>query len=195
MDTDDQTKKFIETCKKCDEFFKEILDDALNNQHLQISQEATFYLLGVLLMGMKRGPNDDTRSMTEKYLLAQHNEQASALKAVGDLSLIIAGIWWQSLLRKLVDVDYYITIGSLSYQKASEITPKNLADLFEELSENFSNIVNVMTEATRCISEANMSNNDILRMYEVWLRTHNRFLAEKLKDLGLNVVSGTTTRQ
>lgn len=188
-------KVFLEICERCDEFFKETLDNALNNQRLQISQEAAFYLLGVLLMGIKRNPGDDTKSMTERYLFAQRNEQVNALKAVGDSSLIIAGVWWQSLLRKLVDVDYYITIGSCSYQKASEITPKNLAGLFEELSENFSNLVNVMAETTRCISEANMSDNDILRMYEVWLRTHNTFFEQKLRSLGVNVVPGKTTQQ
>jgi len=191
----DKAKEFIEIREGCDLFFKETLDDALGNQHLRISQEVAFYLLGILLIGVRKGPDDETRSVAERYMLAQSNEQVDELKAVGDSSLIIAGIWWQSLLRRLVDVDYYIAVGSRSYQKASEVSPKNLADLFEELSDNFNSIVNVMAEATRCISEANMSNNDVLRIYEVWLRTHNTFLEKKLRSLGINVVPGKTTKQ
>lgn len=191
----DEAKEFLEICKKCDLFFKKALDEAVENQHLQISQEAAFYLLSLLLMEIKRDPNDYTKSLAEKYLLAQYNERASALKAIGDSSLILAGIWWQSLLRKLVDVDYYMAIGSHSYKKASEITPKNLAGLFEELSDNFGGLVNVIAEATRCISEASTSDGDILRMYEVWLRTHNTFLGQKLKALGIDPVPDKTTKQ
>lgn len=192
---DDQTKEFIEICKRCDLFFKEALDDALANQHVRISQEAAFYLLGILIMSVKKGPNADKETLAEKYLTSHHSEEANAFRAIGDSSLIIAGIWWQSLLRKLVDVDYYINIGSHSYRKASETTPKNLAELFEELSENFHKLVNIMIEATRCISEANMSDKDILRMYEVWLRTHNTFLEQKLRALGITPIPGKTTQQ
>ena len=190
-----KAKEIIEAHKRCDAFFKEILDNALNNQRLQISQEAAFYLLGILIMGMKKDPNMDTKTLAEKYLIACHTEEATAFKAIGDLSLIIAGIWWQSLLRKLIDIDYYINIGSRSYRKASEATPRNFAELFEELSENFDQIVNIMIEATCCISEISMSDKDILRMYEVWLRTHNIFIEQKLRSLGIDVVPGTTTKQ
>lgn len=192
---DDNAKQFIEICKKCDAFFKEVLDDAIQNQHVQISQEAAFYLMGVLLMGIRVDPNANSKSLAERYLIAHENEKIEEFKAVGDLSLIVAGVWWQSLLRKLIDVDYYISLGSQSYQKASEVTPKNLSDLFEELSENFRDMVNILIEATRCVSEANLSNSNILRMYEVWLRTHNDFLAAKLKSLGIAVVPGKTTVQ
>ena len=56
-------------------------------------------------------------------------------------------------------------------------------------------LVNILSETTRCISEANLSDSNILRMYEVWLRTHNDFIAKKLRSLGINVVPGKTTRQ
>lgn len=192
---DDNTKQFLELYKRCDAFFKEVLDEAISNQHVQISQEAAFYLMGILLMGIKTDPGADVQSLAEKYLAAYKSERPEEFRFVGDASLIIAGIWWQSLLRKLGDVDYYIGLGSQSYQKASEITPKNLSELFEELSENFRNLVNILIEATRCVSEANLSHRDILRMYEVWLRTQNTFLAEKLKSLGVEVVPGKTTVQ
>lgn len=191
----DREQQFVEICKRCDLFFKESLDNAIASQHLYISQEATFYLMGILILGVKKDPHSETESLAEKYLLAQYTEETEKFRIVGDLSLIVAGIWWQSLLRKLVDVDYYIDLGSHSYQKVSEISSGDTFDLFEELAQNFRNIVNVLTEATRCISEANMSNGNILRMYEVWLRTHNKFIAEKLISFGINPVNIKTTKQ
>ncbi len=191
----DKPEQPVEAYKKCDLFFKAALDDAMANQRLHISQEAAFYLMGILVLGMKKDPHSETKSLAEKYLLAQHAKETEKFKTIGDLSLIIAGIWWQSLLRKLVDVDYYVVLGSHSYQKVSETSSGGLSDLFEELAQNFRNIVNILTETTRCISEANFSDNDILRMYEVWLRTQNTFLEQKLRLLGINVVPCKTTRQ
>lgn len=191
----DRERQFVEICKKCDLFFKELLDDAMASQHLHISQEAAFYLMGILTLSIKKDPHSETESLAEKYILAHHTEEMEKFRTVGDLSLIVAGIWWQSLLRKSVDVDYYIDLGSDSYQKVSETSSGDLSDLFEELAQNFRNIVNILAETTRCISEANMSNRDILRMYEVWLRTHNKFIAEKLVSLGINPVNVKTTKQ
>lgn len=192
MDTQDpNVRQLLEIYKKGDLYFKELLDKAIKNQRLDISEEAAFYLLGILLMGMNKHPVGE-KTIAEQFIKAASNSEA---KLVGDTSLIIAGIWWQSLFRKLVDVDYYINIGSRSYQKASESSPENLNELFEELSQNFCNLVNVLAEATRCISESNLSNANILRMYEVWLRTHNAFLEQKLRSLGIDVVPGKTTTQ
>jgi hypothetical protein len=190
-----KVKEFIEIYNKCDAFFKDALDKAIQNQRIDISDEASFYIMSLLLSAMKINPHASDKSLAEKYMVAQGKEQSEELKIVGDYSLMIAGIWWQSLLRKSVDVDYYINIGSKSYQKASEVAPKRLGDLFEELSENFVNFTNLLMEATKSISEANMTNHDILRMYEVWLRTHNAFIEQRLRSLGINVVPSKITRQ
>src|SRR3989344_2889535 len=115
----DINNKSIEQCKKCDLFFKEALDEAIANQHLDISQEAAFYIMGVLLFGVKKDPHTETKSMAEKYITAQHTEETERFRKIGDLCLLIAGIWWQSLLRKMVDVDYYIDIGRHCYARVS----------------------------------------------------------------------------
>ena len=38
-------------------------------------------------------------------------EQRASLKQIGDVSLFISGFFSDSLRRKLVDVDYYVSIG------------------------------------------------------------------------------------
>ena len=191
----DNPKRIVETCVQCDLFFKETLSRAMSNQHISTSEEVAFYLLQILVMGMKADPHTENQAIAKKYLEALAANRVDMLRVVGDRSLIIAGIWWQSLWRKLVDVDYYIKIGADSYQRVSESGPDNLIEIFEELSENFERLVNILAEATRCVSEANMNNRDILRMYEVWLRTHNDFIAEKLRSLGINPVNIKTTKQ
>ena len=56
--------------------------------------------MGILLFGLKNDPHREKGSLAEKFILSQHNEEAQQLRRIGDLSLLIAGIWWQSLLRK-----------------------------------------------------------------------------------------------
>ncbi len=197
-----ETNKLLDTCKRCDAFFKEALDKAMRNQHVQTSQEAAFYILEVLVKALRHDPTEKTdkeRAEAEKAIAIRWIEarHVNEFINIGDSCLMISGVWWSTLLRKSVHVDYYINMGRHSYEKVSEIAPKNLADIFGELSNNFKDIANILTEATQCISmaEDSVSNRDILRIYEVYLRTHNPFLAQKLKSLNINVVPGKTTIQ
>ncbi len=195
---DDNTKPLLEAHKQCDLFFKEVLSEAIDHQRVKISEEVAFYLLGILIGTLRYEEKDRKRHediMAKAYVRAVAGQCHDLFKVVGDSSLVIAGIWWQELARKFVDVDYYVNIGVSSYKKAGETGQRSLSDLFDELAGNFTGLVDILTEATACIYQSNLSNSDILRMYEVWLRTHNIFLAKKLKDLGVNVVPGTTTRQ
>ena len=191
---DDKTKELIEKCKKCDAFFKEILDTAIKKRRVEISQEAAFYLLDILRLGLKEDPHFDAETTIKRYEAAFGIGELKSFRAIGDSALIIAGIWWQSLARKLVNIDFYIELGRISYQREAE-KQKNLTELFEELSENFDKSVNILMEATRCISEANMTNRDLLRIYEVWLETHNAFLEEKLQSYGINPVNVKAPKQ
>src|SRR3989344_8254412 len=170
----DQTLEFIEACKTCDAFFKEILNKAVQNQNVQISNEAIFYLMVIISGAVKSEDKTDNRTLAERFALAlqiySDRNRAQEFKTLGDSALIIAGIWWQSLSRKIVDIDYYIEIGKRSYQKAGEISPSSLSELFEELSDN-------------------------LLLYETWLKTHNAFLEKKLRELGINPVYVSTKKQ
>jgi len=191
---DEETKELIEKCKKCDAFFKEILDTAIEKRRVEISQEMAFYLLDILRLGLKEDPHFDAETTIKRYEIAFGSRGPESFRAIGDSALIIAGIWWQSLSRKILDIDFYIKLGRLSYQREAE-KQKNLTELFEELSENFDKSVNILMEATRCISEANMTNRDLLRIYEVWLETHNAFLEEKLRSYGINPVNTKAPKQ
>ena len=191
---DSQTKELIEKCKKCDAFFKEILDTAIEKRRVEISQKVAFYLLDILRLGLKKDLRFDAETTIKRYEAAFGSMEPESFRAIGDSALIIAGIWWQSLSRKILDIDFYIKLGRLSYQREAE-KQKNLTELFEELSENFDKSVNILMEATRCISEANMTNRDLLRIYEVWLETHNAFLEEKLRSYGINPVNTKAPKQ
>lgn len=191
---DSQTRELFEICKKCDGFFKDVLDTAIEKRCTKISDEAAFYLLSVLLLGLREDPHFDATTTIKRYEAAFSGRGSGSFRDIGDSALILAGIWWQSLARRLVDIDFYIKLGRLSYQREAE-KQTNLAELFEELSENFDKSVSILMEATHCISEASMRNRDIMRIYELWLETHNAFLEEKLRSYGISPVNIKTRKQ
>ena len=196
---EDKNRESLESYRACGAFFKEMVDKAIQNQHIQISDEAVFYLIVVMSGAVKSEDKPDDKTLAERFNLALQDSSKTRrikeFKTLGDSSLIIAGIWWQSLLRKIIGIDYYVEIGKRSYQKAGEASPNNLSELFEELADNFNNLVNVSIEATRCISEAKMTDSDILHLYITWLETHNTFLEQKLRSFGINPVDIGLTRQ
>lgn len=189
-----ETEKFLEICKKCDAFFKEVLDTAIEKQRVEISDEAAFYLLSILLIGLREDPHFDATTTIKRYEAIFGGRGPESFRDIGDSALIITGIWWQSLAKKLVNIDFYVELGRMSYQREAE-RQKSLTQLFEELSENFDKSVNILMEATRCISEASMTNRDIMRIYEVWLETHNTFLEEKLRSYGISPVNIKSPKQ
>lgn len=183
----DKAEKFIEICKRCDAFFKETIENAISKQRVDLSEDVAFYLMGILIVGLKKEPYGK-KTVGEEYLLAQADGGSRAFKDIGDSSLIIAGIWWRRLLRKIINVDYYLKVGKMAYQKASENSSRSMSEIFDELSVNFKDIVDILNEATRCISEVNISDVDTLRLYECWQRTDNPVIEKRLRELGINPV-------
>ena len=52
--------------------------------------------------------------------------QRASLKQIGDVSLFVSGFFSDSLRRKLVDVDYYVSIGGVAYQRAQPRRDRHL---------------------------------------------------------------------
>src|SRR5882672_869166 len=98
-----------------DEFFHEVVTDALSAVDLEASEPASWYLVGLLGDFTKARLTDEPLGLK----LATPAEDAGArvknLKQVGDTSLYVAGFFADSLSRSLVDVDYYVGIGQSAY--------------------------------------------------------------------------------
>jgi hypothetical protein len=92
-------------------------------------------------------------------------------------------------LRKLVDIDYYIAMGGTAYSCVHDISSthkmgRDQAGMFTELAEKFSSPVEALSE----IGEGSNlhSNSDLLRSYDIWLKTGSDRAYDKLQRLGLN---------
>jgi len=119
----------------------------------------------------------------------------ASLKRLGDLALVVAGLFSASLSRRLVDVDYYIAMGGAAYgfladSSAGSVRGKVFAAVFGELAVKFQAFVDVLAEVSENSSLG--ARADVMRLYEVWLKTGSKRAAGKLRALGVEPVRSAT---
>lgn len=170
------------------EFFKELVDGALAHQHLAANELTAYYVVQLLASYVERRAAGDLEEEPLGMRLARALDgggiqQRATLKQIGDCSLFISGFFADSLNRKLVDVDYYVSIGGHAYNALSRFETDTFAGVFAELAEKFVAFVDVLTEVSERTSCA--SNTDLLRLYEKWLKTGSRRSGQLLIERGV----------
>jgi hypothetical protein len=171
------------------EYFKELVDKALTHQGLATQELTAFYVVQLLTRFLQRpvtGGGDDQTPLALRLAQALESgglRQRESLRQIGDVSLFTSGFFSDSLHRKLVDVDYYVSIGGCAYNALSRVETDAFASVFAELGENFVGFVDVLSEVSERTSCA--SNADLLRLYEKWLRTGSRRSGQLLVERGV----------
>jgi len=167
------------------EYFKELVESAVEHQHLDVRDLTSFYLVN-LLTGFVQ---PDRASIDEpigvrfaRALQSAGSRQRDGFREVGDLSLFISGFFADSLNRGCVAIDYYIQLGEYSYASLAR-SKSALGDVFDELAEKFTACVDVLSEVSE--RSALASNSDVLRLYEKWMRTRSRRSGELLAERGI----------
>jgi hypothetical protein len=140
--------------------------------------------LALLLAAAAETPNREARN--------------ALLRRVGDTSLFVAGFLGDGFARKLIDIDYYIDMGGAAYGRLSDNVRgtsegRAFGSVFAELAEKFGDFVDVLAEIRDSGKAAAI---DVLRLYEVWLRTRSRRAARLLRERGLepNATLSVATR-
>jgi hypothetical protein len=171
------------------EYFKELVETAIEHQHVAVRDVTSFYLVN-LLTGFVQFDRSSATTADEplgirlaRALQTGGSRQRNGLREVGDLSLFISGFFADSLTRSLVDVDYYIQLGEVAYGSLARHGDPTLADVFDELAEKFTACVDVLGEVSE--RSALASNSDVLRLYEKWIRTRSRRSGDLLVERGI----------
>jgi hypothetical protein len=169
------------------EFFRDLVESALQHQHLSAREGTSFYLVNLLagfVHGDRTTPSDEPLGVRfVKALQEAGARQRAELRRVGDRSLFISGFFADSLSRSLVDVDYYIQLGEHAYGSLARQADGSFGDVFDELAGKFPAFVDVLGEVSERTAMA--SNADLLRLYEKWLRTRSRRSGDLLASRGI----------
>lgn len=169
-------------------YFKELVDGALAHQRIATTELTAFYLVRLLAGFVRRADDIVDEDEPLALQLAQALErggwqQRASLKQVADVSLFMSGFFSDSFRRKLVDVDYYASIGGFAYHSLSRFDADTLSPVFAELGDRFVAFVDVLSEVSERSTPA--SNVDLLRLYERWLKTGSRRSGQLLVEHGV----------
>jgi len=186
------------------EFFRDSVHSAVERQGVAIDGHTEHYVVNLLTMfarsealyestpeGMRLKP---LVHMFADAAQATSGEQRNrALQRLGDVSLFIAGFFAHSFARKLVDIDYHIAMGGRAYGTlAGSVRGRALADIFGELAAKFQRLVDVLNDVSE-MAYAH-SDKDVLRLYEIWLKTGSPRARSLLTKLGVEPCpAGSTT--
>ena len=88
----------------------------------------------------------------------------------------------------MVDIDYYISMGggaysSLSMHSRGTMKGRAFGPIFAELGEKFHRFVDVLNDVRNHAGAA--SDSDVMRLYEVWLKTGSARAARLLRSEGI----------
>lgn len=166
-------------------FFQEVLSGALERQRVAASEPTEFYLVGLLGEYARARLPDHALSLRLVESQGDAGERVRALKEVGDTTLYVAGFFADSLQRKIVGVDYYMDLGQAAYHElAHRLSTSSVAEVYAELSGKFPRFVEVLSEVRRHVAFASQ---DIVHLYEEWVRTRSDWVEKRLRELGVLV--------
>lgn len=188
------------------EFFRDTLHGALVKQHLAVEDQTEHYVVNLLtLFARSEALYENTPTgprlkplvamLCEALEAPGESERHRALQRLGDVSLFMAGFFARGFATSLVDVDYHIAMGGRAYGTLAHATGRGrgrvLAAVFAELSQKFQPMVDALNEVSE--SAYSHSDQDILRLYEIWLKTGSARSHALLERLGVHPIATATT--
>jgi len=180
------------------EYFRDALAGALTHQRIALDDHTAHYVVNLLTefaraeqlhsglppgqrwpsLALLLGTACEARSPIEREL---------ALQRLGDVSLFMAGFFAHGFATRLVDIDYHIAMGGRSYSLLAGTTTgsrrRAFAQVWAELSGKFGRLVDALGEISD--SAKIWSHADILRLYEIWLKTGSGRARDLLSTLGV----------
>ena len=188
----------VVTATNLAEFFRGALRGALADQHLEVEEHTEHYVVNMLTLfsraeRLHESAGDGDRLKPLAQMLADALEAVTAtqrelaLQRLGDVSLFMAGLFARGFARRLVDVDYHVTMGGRAYDALARSHERSrrraLAQVFAELAAKFQPLVDALGE----IGDAAYvyTQRDVLRLYEIWLKTGSVRARRLLRGLGI----------
>lgn len=180
------------------EFFRDTVHDALAHQKVQVDDHTEHYVVNLLTEFARAEqlfePSPDGPRLKPLALMLADAAQAPPaqrsllLQRLGDVSLFVAGFLARGFERKLVDVDYHIAMGGRAYsvladRPGSGARGRALGAVFAELAVKFQRLVDALNEVSELSYRHTQA--DLLRLYELWLRTGSPRAQGLLLELGV----------
>ena len=200
------TTSSLVTTNSVREYFLDAFDEASERQSVTLAETTRIYVVNLLTTHcdareLRKYADSGTHHKPLAIIYAEALDapgpelRNQTLQQLGDLALFVAGIFADSLNRKLVDVDYYVGMGATAYSTLHNSLQQSNAltlhpDLFAELGQKFGSLVDVLAEISE--NSGMKSNNDTLRTYELWRKTGSERARKSLARNGILPISNAS---
>jgi hypothetical protein len=181
------------------EFFRDSVHAALERQRVGVEDHTEHYVVNLLTMFARSealfdATPDGPRLKPLALMLAEaaearsREERLRTLQRLGDVSLFMAGFFAQGFARRVVDVDYHIAMGgqaygTLAHACRSSASGRALGSVFAELAQKFQRLVDALNDVSELAHRHD--HRDVLRQYEIWLKTGSPRAYGILRSLGV----------
>jgi hypothetical protein len=186
--------------KSAQEWFREVVSDALSQRRIAVQEVTEFYLVNLLAGFLEKErlfvEEPDGTVTAEplalillRALASERRARAAQLKRLGDTALFVSGFFGDSLSRRSVDLDYYMAMGGRAYQAiAGGGGPAGSGEIFGELAVRFEQFVDCFAEIAELADLR--SNRGLVRLYQRFLATGSERVAERLRERGVALYAG-----
>lgn len=181
------------------EFFHDSVQRAMQNQRVELEAQTEHYLVTVLTRFAHadeffgQGAAGRTQRplaclLADALAASDAGQQRERMQRLGDVSLLMAGFFAQSFARKLVDVDYCIAMGGRAYDYLADswrgrVRGAMFSVMFAEMAAKFQRLVDVLNEVADTAKP--VTDLDLLRQYEIWLKTSSPRALKLLQSRGI----------
>lgn len=187
------------TVRNLTEYFRDSIENVIARQRVNVDPHAAHYVVNLLTLFSRSEELYEERGdsyglpplalmLVDAVDASSAKERSVSLQRIGDVALFVSGFFADGLADHAVDMDYYIYMGENAYGVLSEEirgTSRGdaFADIYRELAAKFQILVDVLNEVRD--SARTDSDVDLLRAYEVWVKTGSRRAAGLLRQNGI----------
>ena len=177
------------------EHFREKVQRAFINQNIEASEMCEYYLVNLLQefynadrLFAREGEQSVEQPLALMLFEAMKGDLATktrCLKRLGDTALYLSGFFAENMKKRLVGLDYYLSMGGSAYGSLATMftAEQTFSSLYGELSGKFRNFVSVLTEVSPW--EHIHNDTDLLKVYERWLTSGDKRLEQVLRAQGI----------
>ena len=190
-------EQVLQVCNLQD-YFRSTIDEVLLRQRVDVDPHAAHYVVNLLTLYSRSDElyEDDgdcygirplALMMVDATEAETVEKRNTILQRIGDVALFVSGFFADSLATKVVDIDYYINMGGNAYGSLSDevrgtFHGNAFSSIYGELASKFQVLVDVLNE----IKEGpGQKDANLLRTYDVWLKTGSRRAMNILKQNGV----------
>lgn len=148
--------------------------------------EAMQSYLVFTLMRFAKNSQLNSHALALDYLNTHHlsghlrNEQ---LRDIGDQCLLVSGLYPRSAEKRQVGVTYYVDLGRSAYHHISTVTQKGIAELYQQLSESFVLLMDLLQTIRQYSSPALQP----IAAMDLWQQTGSRAAFKQISKTGAPV--------